>query len=323
MMDFKKLRHEIAEVDLRSCLISCRGELQFQYYRDADAEKEPAKINSCTKSILSALICIAMDQKILPGAGTPVSTFFPQLAASEDRDKAEMTLEHLLTMSSGISWTEFGGPKSFPRMTRSPDWIQFVLEQPLCEVPGSQFEYNSGNSQVLSGILMKASGLPTAVFAEEQLFRPLGIEQYTWEMDPQGVHTGGYGLKLTPKSLLHFGQLYLQKGCFDGTQLISERLLQQSIEPRMATEPPRSGHYAWHWWVDTFRDERSEGSGFGQGVELSYYYARGFGGQFVYVLPQLETVVVLTEDKRKKDRHKIDIFRQWIVPLLVQEMHIS
>lgn len=288
----------------------------FEYYRDQRAKEDPAKINSCTKSMISALFFIGMDRGLIPEMTTPAADFFPKLASSGDSRKQEITLEHLLTLTAGFNWTEFGGQKSFPRMTRSPHWIDFVLEQPLSDVPGTRFEYNSGVSQMLSAIICQASGMTTARFAELNLFGPLGIEAYEWEMDPQGVHTGGYGLKLTPADLLKFGQLYLQKGRWERQPIISEERVLQSVQPRITVEPPRSGRYGWHWWVDRFPSQANEQS---SAASFDYFYARGFGGQFVYVIPCLETVVVLTEDKRKKDRHKVDVFREWIAPLLLHE----
>lgn len=311
------LKNAVSSVDLRSCIISHQGASIFEYYRDQHAKDEPAKINSCTKSILSALFCIGLDQGILPDVTTPAARIFPRLAESGDSRKQEITLEHLLTMTAGFQWTEFGGHKSFPRMTRSAHWVDFVLDQPMSDRPGTRFEYNSGVSQMLSAILCEAASMTTARFAELHLFDPLGIENYAWEIDPQGVHTGGYGLRLTAGDLLKFGQLYLHQGRWGQRQLIPADLVAQSTRPYIAVEPPRSGMYGWHWWTGTFPPP-SGGQAPG-GPSIDYYYARGFGGQFVYVIPGLDTVIVLTEDKRKKDRHNVEVFREWIAPLLLAQ----
>ena len=98
---------------------------------------------------------------------TPVSAFFPELAG--DADKAKITLLHLLTMSAGFSWTEFGGQNSFPRMTKSPHWVNFVLDQPLSDTPGSRMVYNSGGSQLLAAILARIAGMSVAAYAERYL----------------------------------------------------------------------------------------------------------------------------------------------------------
>jgi CubicO group peptidase (beta-lactamase class C family) len=316
-MNLSALSASLEPLNLRSCLIQQQGSLIFEHYRDQRTSSEIAKINSCTKSILSALVCIAMDQGLLPGPSAPLSEFFPQLSRDVDARKQAITIEQLLTMSAGFRWTEFGGANSFPKMTRSPHWVNYVLEQPLADEPGTRMEYNSGISQLLSSILVQASGLNTARFAEQYLFGPLGIKEYQWEVDPQGIHKGGFGLKLKPAALLKFGQLYLQQGIWEKTQIIASEWAVRSAQPAMATEPPRRGGYGWHWWTDSL----STGSRAGEAAAVDYYYARGYAGQFVYVLPELQTVVVLTQDnKRGRNNHLPDVFREHIAPLLVRSV---
>lgn len=319
-MNLSSISTAIAPLHLRSCLISRQGRLVFEHYRNPQSAGEIAKINSCTKSILSALICLAFDHGLLPPPETKIREFFPRLTADPDPRKREITLLHLLTMSGGFNWTEFGGHNSFPRMTRSADWVQFTLEQPMSDRPGDRMEYNSGGSQLLSAILVQATGMPTARFAERYLFGPLGIEAYKWEQDPQGVHTGGFGLWLHPADMLKFGRLYLQQGTWENKQLITPELLKRSVQPAIGVEAPRRGCYAWHWWTDTYMAAGVTGATGTAGVNTAafdYFYARGYGGQFIYVIPSLETVVVLTDDKRKKDRPPADVLRQYIAPYLL------
>ncbi|QWU16941.1 CubicO group peptidase, beta-lactamase class C family [Paenibacillus sophorae] len=319
MINISGLSAAIAPLDLRSCLISQSRHLQHEHYRDDRTRGELARINSCTKSLLSASICIAMDQGIVPPAHTKLSDFFPQLTRDHDPRKAEITLEHLLTMTAGWDWDEFGGRNSFPKMTRSPHWVQYVLEQQLENTPGTRMVYNSGNSQLLSAILVMCSGMSTAQFTEQHLLRPLGIEEYEWEQDPQGVHTGGFGMKLRPIDLWRFGQLYLQQGMWEGRQLISRSLVRRSVSPAVGTGPPRRGSYGWHWWTDRFPDA-VPGVAVPDAASnaVEYFYARGYGGQFVYCLPELDVVVVITQDQQRHKRNPIDVFRESIAPVLVQ-----
>ncbi|WP_440109569.1 serine hydrolase domain-containing protein [Paenibacillus sp. QZ-Y1] len=321
------LNQIIPPLDLRSCLVSVRGEIIYEHYRNQEAATHIAKINSCTKSVLSALVCIAMDHGWLPEASAPISTFFPQLKSDPDPRKPQITLEQLLTMTAGFNWDEFGGQNSFPRMTRTEHWVNFALEQRLSHVPGTHMEYNSGVSQMLSAILMQNTGMPVAEFAERYLFGPLGIKDYEWESDPQGVHTGGFGLKMLPVDLLKFGQLFLQQGMWNGKSLISSELVALSTKPAITVTPPNRGSYAWHWWVDTYNGNVvSEASADSISTpstptdqdkpKLHYYYARGFGGQFVYVVPELELVTVLTNDKRKKEKPPLDVFPRLLAPPL-------
>ncbi|MDU4695926.1 MAG: serine hydrolase [Paenibacillus sp.] len=307
-MNLTSITEAITPLHLRSCLIRREGRLVFEHYRNAQIADQLAKTNSCTKSFLSALICIAFDQGLLPPPDTAIRTFFPQLDKDPDERKREITLRHLLTMSGGWNWTEFGGHNSFPRMTRSPDWVQFALEQPMADRPGDRMEYNSGGSQLLSAILVQAAGTPVTRFAEEYLFGPLGIEKFRWEHDPQGIHTGGFGLWLRPDDMMKFGLLYLQQGVWNGRQLISRERLAESVRPAIDVEAPRRGCYAWHWWTDVYQEEGAK--------SFDFFYARGYGGQFIYVIPSLETVVVLTDDKLKRDRPPAEVFRLGIAPYL-------
>lgn len=353
-MELNRLRAAIAPYSLRSCLVSRRGRLIFEHYREPDMAQTPAKINSCTKSVLSMLLCIAIDRGLLPApAGTPVALFFPQLTRDADTRKREMTLLHLLTMTSGIRWQEFGGLNSFPRMTRTPDWVGHVLAQPLSEAPGHKMTYNSGVSQLLSAILSRAAGMTVAAFAERALFGPLGIDDFAWEIDPQGIHTGGFGLRLRPSDMLKLGQLQLQCGSWEGHRLYSAELADAAVQPVAQASPPYDGAYAWHWWCGTYTpgdvhdkqitsaepwdvppeepgrsgQNSSPSSSFRADAEglsapslnvkpgsIPYYYARGFGGQFIYVVPQAELVAVLTQDSRK--RKQPDWFAEAIGPAL-------
>jgi CubicO group peptidase (beta-lactamase class C family) len=282
----------------------------LEHYREPQVAAPPSKINSCTKSVLSALVSIAIDRGILPHPDTPISTFFPSLLQDQDTRKREITLAHLLTMTAGFAWTEFGGRNSFPSMTKTENWVQYVLEQPLEEEPGTRMEYNSGCSQLLSAILRQSAEQTVAEFAEQHLFGPLGIESYRWETDPQGNHTGGFGLYLKPDDMVKFGQLYLQEGLWEGRQIIQPNTVKISTQPLYEATLPRKGFYGWHWWVSSFPNAKEPL------VETSYYYALGFGGQYIVIVPSYEMVVVATADKYGRKRKAVDVFRQYIVQIL-------
>ncbi|MBA2937278.1 serine hydrolase [Paenibacillus sp. CGMCC 1.16610] len=318
-MRLEQMAAALAPLHLASCLIEQRGERIFEHYRNEQKEAEITRINSCTKSVLSALICIAMDQGLLPEPETPVSAFFPQLLQDADPRKREMRIRHLLTMTSGMDWTEFGGQNSFPQMTRTSNWVDFVLAQPLSEAPGTRMEYNSGNSQLLAAILAQVTGMSVAQYAEQQLFGPLGIADYAWETDPQGIHTGGFGLQLRPADMLKFGRLFLQEGLWEHKPLISKALVASSSAPAIpaAPVPPRRGFYGWHWWVDTYEADANTASP--SSPPMDYYNAYGFGGQAIYIIPRLDTVVVLTHDERKKSKIPLLVFRNHIAPMLAAQ----
>ncbi|MDQ0194622.1 CubicO group peptidase (beta-lactamase class C family) [Paenibacillus wynnii] len=309
-MNLQPLTQSLLELNVRSCLIIHKGNILFEHYRKPQLAHQLFKINSCTKSMLSALVSIAMDQQIVPPPNTPIIEFFPQLSEDNDIRKRDITLAHLLTLSAGFHWSEFGGLNSFPTMTKSADWVQFVLSQPLADPPGTKMVYNSGCSQLLAAILVQASGQSVVKFAEQQLFEYLGITAYRWEMDPQGIHTGGFGLHLKPNDMAKLGLLYLQQGNWEGSQLILPATVQHSTTPQLEAVKPYKGFYGWHWWVSSFSNEADPS------VEVPFHMALGFGGQYIVVVPSYELVVVITSDNKKRNT-SVDVFRKYIVPLLL------
>lgn len=327
-MEFSHLASRLASEDITSCLIHRGDEMLFQYEQEKGASRELLPVNSCTKSVLSALICIAMDKGLLPGPDTHAGDFFPALRRDPDERKRRITLRHLLTLTAGFRWQEFGGIRSFPKMTRSPDWIQFVLDQPMADEPGAVWTYNSGVSQLLAGMLAQAAGEPISRFAERHLFGPLGIERYEWPRDPRGIHTGGFGLKLTAHDLLRFGLLCLRKGMREGREVVPRGLLLESVKPAAAVRPPERGWYGWHWWADEIEMEsgttkqppspQQEAGRSGRdgtaGRRVTYHYARGFGGQFVFVAPDVDAVVVFTRKTQNRCLAPHTLFREAILP---------
>ena len=336
-LDVDNLISDFKSHNIRSCLIAHKGVLRLEHYREPHLKQEIAKINSCTKSIVSALVCIAMDKGLLPQPETPIAAFFPQLKDDSDHRKRKITIEHLLTMSAGFRWQEFKGINSFPNMIKTANWVDYTLSQPLAHAPGTYMEYNSGCSQLLSSIVSEVAGCTTAQFAEQYLFGPLGVEDYEWEYDPQGIHTGGFGLKLKPDDMLKFGQLFLNLGVWQGDQLISATMVKRATTPFIETNAPRRGRYGWHWWIDSFVQEADKvidkvdntgvdsvhhGENQSASITLNYYYALGFGGQNIFVIPSLDLVVIITRDQTKRSKPPADIFRQIIAPKLINNLNL-
>lgn len=296
--------------NLRSCLILKEEKCVFEYYRDSSIITSVQKINSCTKSVLSALIGIAIDQGLIPSLDTPIISYFPMLAEDRDVRKQQITIDHLLTMSAGFEWSEFQTRVSFPAMTRSSDWVKYTLEQPLADAPGSRMVYNSGCSQLLAAILKLTSKMDVASYAEQHLFAPLGIEHYLWEQDPQGLHIGGFGLHLTTQDMAKFGLLFLQDGLWTDKPLLPAAWIQQSSLPLFYTYA-QVGHYGRHWWVSSFPESAEEDA-----AAHKYFFALGYGGQYIIVLPSQQLVAVFTSDRYGKTKQPADYFHQYIIPSL-------
>jgi len=174
----------------------------------------------------------------------------------------------------------------------SRNWVRAALERPLLAAPGSRFSYSTGGTHLLSATLAKAVGSSTHDFARQQLFEPPGITSSSWERDPQGIHTGGNNMRLRPRDMLTFGQLYLNRGRLNGEQLLPWQWVDASTRPALAG--PRGaariyGGYGYLWWLRP-------------PAERSAYIASGYGGQYIYVSPSDDLVVVLVSTEVSKGR---------------------
>jgi CubicO group peptidase (beta-lactamase class C family) len=239
-------------------------------------------LNSATKGVVGTLIGIAIDRGLLAGVDQPMLEFFPdrKIAHVDDRKKA-ITIKHLLDMTSGIDWTEplQGVPETVLGMNLSPDRVQFILDRPMAEAPGRNFNYNSGNSNLLSAILTKSTGCSAREFAQAELFTPLGITDHEWLADPQGNSRGGAGLSLQLRDMAKLGYLYLRKGLWADRQILSAAWIGE-VE-RATVEMRLLGNidlrYANQFWVVPARNA---------------CMAVGFHSQIIMVLPELDIVAV-------------------------------
>ena len=180
-------------------------------------------VYSATKSVVSTLVGMALGDGLLDstdGRSWTSSPTAPSPTSTTPRRRSRSS--HLLDMTSGLDWTEgLTAPSNSPiAMARSPDWQQFVLDQPMATPPGTRFYYNSGNSHLLSAILTKVTGRSALDYARERLFGPLGIDDVLWRADPQGVSVGGYGLYLQPRDMAKIGYLWLRGGLWEGKQIL-------------------------------------------------------------------------------------------------------
>lgn len=261
-------------------------------YMIADARIHPFSstskhnIYSCTKSVVSALIGIAIDQGYIEGLQQPVLSFFPQRAiANHDANKEAMTLEHLLTMTTGIrcqdsylyNWT------GLDQMMESEDWVQFVLDLPMQGAPGAQFEYCNGASFLLSAIIQETTGKSAVDFAEEHLFGPLGISDVDWTSNLQGISIGYSELRRHPHDMAKIGYLYLKDGRWDGEQIVPSGWVRASTSKSISAT--LEDGYGYQWWID----------------DSGMYLALGYRGQFIFGIPEKEMVVVFTSSLEDSD----------------------
>ncbi|CAH1058662.1 6-aminohexanoate-dimer hydrolase [Paenibacillus pseudetheri] len=303
----ESLGYAVRKSKVKSCLILKEGRLIFQYYKSNKIRDNLQRINSCTKSIVSILIGIAIEKGFIPSVDMTMEHYFPDIMNSlEDSRKKAISIEHLLTMSVGLDWPEFGEWNHMPPMC-TRDVVKFVFDRPLVDEPGTRMNYNSGCSHVLSAILKKATGMKTSVFADKYLFEPLGIDKdYHWFEDANGINYGSDGLRLLPYDMAKFGQLFLQEGIWKEKEIISAEWIRRSTEPYLLTYD-YIGHYAFHWWVAKIDPNHDDFT-----LNNKMFFAMGLNGQFIIVIPSLQTVVVFTSTLDNTIK-PLDFVREFIV----------
>ena len=236
---------------------------------------------SMTKSITSTLIGIAIGEHKLSGVRQPVLSLFPKRnVANRDERKDRMTVEDLLTMTSGLDCHVDHGEITLREMMQSKDWVQFMLDRPMMAEPGSKFEYCSGGMHLLSGIISEITGSSELEFARRELFQPLGIEDVIWPSDPQGVSTGWGDLHLRPRDMAKIGYLWLHQGRWEGRQIVPADWLQAATQAH-SHPGGENVEYGYGFWVYPHRNP----------IE---YEALGRGGQRITVTPAENRVVVFT-----------------------------
>ncbi len=235
---------------------------------------------SVTKSITSTLVGVAIGKHELDLRQPLTSVFNQRRIANLDERKKRMTIEHLLTMTSGSDCYANRGEITLFQMRESADWTQFMLDLPMRDEPGSRFEYCSGGMHLLSGAITKATGLSALDFARRELFDPLGIGNVAWPADGQGVSYGWGDLHLEPRDMAKLGYLWLNNGRWEDRQLVPEEWMSAAVQGQ--SQPTRRDQkYGYGLWIHPDR-------------QPPLFEATGRGGQRISVTPEKNLVVVFT-----------------------------
>jgi CubicO group peptidase (beta-lactamase class C family) len=239
-----------------------------------------ANVKSVSKSVISALVGIAIGEGHLEGPDQTIFPFFSRYLTGDTASaKTQITIGNLLSMQSGLERTS---GNNYGRWVMSGDWVRFAITRPLVAEPGSTRLYSTGNTHLLSAILTEATGLSTWEYAREKLAEPLGMSLPRWTRDPQGIYFGGNEMLLTPRDMIRFGELYRNGGMVDGLQVVPESWISESLEPRTRSRNGRE-RYGYSWFMGDFRGHQM-------------FYAWGYGGQYIFVVPDLELTVATTSD---------------------------
>jgi CubicO group peptidase (beta-lactamase class C family) len=260
-----KVRGEMPGV--HAILVARHGRIVLERYYHGLPADQPFPVYSITKSVVSALAGIAIAEGKIRGIDERLSQLLPVRNATV----GAIELEHLLTMTGG--WHDAS-------VRAAPNVVRAIMARPLAREPGREWEYDSGQSHLVSAVISRATGQSAALYAQRKLFRPLRIERPEWAADPQGVSDGGGVLSLKVRDLAKLGELYLRGGRWRGRQLVPERWVRVSTRAHVATDDTLVG-YGYLWWI---------------GKQPNSFAAIGYGGQMVSVLPAQDLVVVVTAD---------------------------
>ena len=295
-------------------------------------------IHSCTKSIMSALIGIAIDKGYIKDVNVRVLDIFKDIKArGSDHRMRALTLKDLLTMQTGIrsmdsylyEW------KGLFKMMNTDNWTEFALNLPMDVESGIRFDYSNISSFLLSAIITKKTGMDTLSFARRYLFDPLGIKDIQWAKSPRGIYIGWARIWLKPHDMAKIGLLYLQKGRWGKGQIVSAQWVEESTSVhalpkkfRYLTDEdgkkitsksigvwlftnlarPFSDGYGYQWWID----------------KMGMYTALGHGGQFITVVPQKNMVIVFASKLRGRETFiPVKMYKEYILPAVVSDKSIT
>lgn len=320
--------------EIHSMLIYRKGQLVFEQYFEGhqyqwNAPKyhgelvqwTPTMIHpimSCTKSITSACIGIAIEKGFIKSVNQTIFDYLPDHQYLKTDNKNYITIEHLLTMTSGLAWDEWssahGGEltNDCDHLYVVEDQIKTVLERPWWAAPGEFFTYNGGGIVILGEILKNATGMDMEEFASKYLFQPLGIDSATWWRYPNGRLETASSLSLTPRDMLKFGVLYLNSGNWNGKQIIPEDWVEKSStvyrnnrDINLPIEDSGMNAYGYTWWISELNHN---------GQKIKMYRANGWGGQVIMVFPTLDMVVVFTSGNWAKKSKLFKLVNTYVLP---------
>ena len=303
---FSAIRKNDYEID--SVIIVRNGYVVLESYKDLLEPHFKHQIYSCTKSVASALIGIAIDKGYIKSVDQPLLELFPEnTSAVQDSDKRKITLRHLLTMAAGLKCEDSVRyeVKGLKKMWQSDDWVQYMIDLPVIAPPGNNFEYCNGVSALLTAIIQKTTGITAFEFAKQHLFNPLNITDIHWK-SYNGLTIGYSDLTMRPLDMARFGYLFLHGGRWNNRQVISPKWIAESTKKHINN--PLTFGYGYQWWI--YSPDR--------------FAAVGARGQRIFVLKDKNMVVVFTGNlKEIKTRIPEEILENYIIPAVQSDIPLS
>ena len=302
---------------INSLVIIKDDHIIFENYYNKYSRKDLHALETATQSVLSMLSGTVISDSLLE-LNDHIIDFFPEYNEFFENipQKDQIRVRDLLSHRSGLWWDELTHPfgdleNDAYNMTLSDDWVGNVLSTPMIREPGQEFNFNSGNAIVVGPILEKASGKNMEELAVESLFEPLGIEEWEWDLTPSGQINTSWGLSLKPVDMAKIGYLFLQNGYWDDELILSERWIRSSTRPRANVS--NYFNYGFFWWrftgnADALRSLRDN----------DVFFSWGTGGQFIFVIPHVNMVVVSTASNYNDDDFRtVEMLRDFIFPSIV------
>ena len=271
---------------LHSVVVSSAGEVVLSRAFRGPATDRAVNIKSVSKSLVATLTGAAQQHGFIESVEQTIGELAPELIPKRsDPRVAKLALVDLLTMRAGLE--RVSGP-AYGRWINSTNWVNYVLTRPFIAEPGTRMLYSTGDTHVLGAVLSNLTGKSLHSLSNSWLGKPLGINFPPWTRDPQGYYLGGNEMSLSPEHLVKVGELYLNSGSHKGSQILPVGWVEQAFTAR--THSPFSGDgYGYGWFKRDFGGVTSA-------------YARGFGGQVMHVVPELDLVVAITSDTTKPAR---------------------
>ncbi|MBP1654306.1 MAG: hypothetical protein H6Q28_862 [Bacteroidetes bacterium] len=310
--------------DIHSMLVVKDGRLVVEEYFAVNGRKHGRLVTglfrdrvhhlaSTTKSVTSTLVGIAVDKGYIPDVEEPIFRFLPAYDTLFDQQKRRIRVRDMLTMTPGFEWRQFGvsdDRNDGMQMWHTPDVIRYVLQKPLETEPGTRYNYTNGTPTVTGAILRSAVGMEVPAFAEEYLFGPLGITEYSWTSYPDGSLETDGGLALRPRDLVKLGQMFLNGGVWISRRIVSEEWIREATQPRLRFGKRNRWGYGYHWMQAESR--------IGDRVVKSYFVP-GDGNQILAVFPEVNLVVVFTAGNYGVDPKSIyfALFEEFVLPAVL------
>jgi CubicO group peptidase (beta-lactamase class C family) len=302
-----RLQHYLpTDARIRSVLIVRKGEIAHEYYRAGLNADDLHNVASVTKSVLSALAGVAIEDKKIAGTEATLGELLPEntARAADPRVKA-IQLKHLLTLSAGFDTSATTTP-AFLALADF-DAVDFVLKRAIVRPPGESFHYNNVDGHLVSAAIGRATGMPAAQYAERTLFRALGITQYKWPADRAGVNIGSGELRLRTRDMAKIGEMFRRQGQWNGQQVVPAAWVAASTSRQSDGGAPLRRPYGYNWWLGNTPDG-----------ERPVFFAAGFGGQYIYVVPSLELVVAATSELDGEDTTTGKMIRELLLPAVIR-----